>query len=214
VPDHKVQEGEHLAMLAAQAGFAELKPLLDDPHNQAIAARRHPNILEPDETVFVPDRRPKTESVATGASHALTVRRLKAELRLKLAGFLGAKLDVARAEARIDGGSATPVTVGDDGAATVPIQPRSREVRLSVELKDEEARAIEWTCRAGARRAEHEPGALARLRNLGYYRVVEADRDPRERRSAIEEFQHEHQLPLSGELDAATIQKLIDVHGS
>lgn len=210
-----VEEGDHLADLAWRHGFKELKPLLDEPKNRALAKRKNPNILEPAEQVELPDPKPKTVKLAIDTKHVFVRPSMNARLRLKLAGILGAKLKVTSASASIDGDPSTPLTVGDDGKATLPIPPLTREVGLMLSLEGKDARDVEWTCRVGARRVEFEPGAFARLRNLGYYRpdVMYALQD-RERISAIEEFQHDHKLTVNGKLDAATTKKLEEIHGS
>jgi hypothetical protein len=213
---HVVKEGDHLAAIADRNGFAEVKPILDDPQNKALAARRHPCILEPGETLVVPDPRPKEASLPTERIHKIEVRRLKTVLRLKLADVLGAALQVAHAGVSLDGGKPADVAMGKDGKVNLPIPIHTQKVELTAELDGEDAPALRWTCRVGyLRRAEHKPGAFARLENLGYYRPdVPSEREPHERSSAIEEFQLEHSLKVNGKLDAATVDKLIEVHGS
>jgi peptidoglycan hydrolase-like protein with peptidoglycan-binding domain len=62
-------------------------------------------------------------------------------------------------------------------------------------------------------RIEGDEGAFARLRNLGYYRAVPADTDARERRAAIEEFQFDQGLTLSGTMDDDTRAKIEEIYG-
>jgi hypothetical protein len=54
---HDVSPGDHLSLLAARAGFGDVKRILDHPDNQAIANRDHPAILNPGEVVVIPDSR-------------------------------------------------------------------------------------------------------------------------------------------------------------
>nr|WP_246312511.1 peptidoglycan-binding domain-containing protein [Aquabacterium terrae] len=61
---------------------------------------------------------------------------------------------------------------------------------------------------------EEKSGQLARLLNLGYYRRALDPVDEDEWKSAVEEFQCDHELtPVTGECDGATQAKLLEVHG-
>jgi hypothetical protein len=66
-----------------------------------------------------------------------------------------------------------------------------------------------------------DDGQKVRLRNLGYFfgRVPgldpdDAHDDPQDFRSAVEEFQCDQSLPVTGDCDGTTQAKLKDVHGS
>jgi peptidoglycan hydrolase-like protein with peptidoglycan-binding domain len=61
---------------------------------------------------------------------------------------------------------------------------------------------------------EEESGLRARLANLGYYLAGGSDLDEEELRSAIEEFQVEHGLRVTGVSDAATRASIKKSHGS
>ncbi len=55
-------------------------------------------------------------------------------------------------------------------------------------------------------------GALLRLRNLGYYAGADSDESTAEFAAAVAEFQTDHGLSVSGEIDADTADKLEEVH--
>jgi peptidoglycan hydrolase-like protein with peptidoglycan-binding domain len=56
-------------------------------------------------------------------------------------------------------------------------------------------------------------GAQQRLRHLGYYhRTPDGELDAATRR-ALEDFQRDHEIVISGELDDSTKAKLADSHG-
>jgi len=57
-------------------------------------------------------------------------------------------------------------------------------------------------------------GAAIRLTNLGYYFGPETDELTADLSCALREFQHDHKLVESGELDAETVDKLDEVHPS
>ena len=60
---------------------------------------------------------------------------------------------------------------------------------------------------------EEPSGQMARLTNLGYYLGPEGEIDAHQLRSAIEEFQCDHSLPVDGKCGSQTQAKLKQVHG-
>jgi len=60
---------------------------------------------------------------------------------------------------------------------------------------------------------EADTGTLARLANLGYYCGDLEAVDEMEQRLAVEEFQCDQKLKVTGELDPVTRAKLEEVHG-
>ncbi len=57
-------------------------------------------------------------------------------------------------------------------------------------------------------------GAWMRLQNLGYHWTGEPEELDDTMQQALSDFQDDHGLPLSGQLDDATQGKLKEVHGS
>lgn len=57
------------------------------------------------------------------------------------------------------------------------------------------------------------PGALSRLMNLGYYLGPQLGAMDEALRAALLEFQTDHKLALTGELDGPTVEKLTETHG-
>ncbi|MBI4954461.1 MAG: peptidoglycan-binding protein [Myxococcales bacterium] len=57
-------------------------------------------------------------------------------------------------------------------------------------------------------------GAMQRLRNMGYHPGVVGDEPDTATREAVGRFQHDHELPVTGELDDATGDKVAEVHGA
>ena len=54
----------------------------------------------------------------------------------------------------------------------------------------------------------------ARLVNLGYLVGSPQETEPVTRLVAIEEFEVDNDLPVTGEMTGATLAKLVEVHGS
>jgi hypothetical protein len=104
-----------------------------------------------------------------------------------------------------------------EGAVSTPIQPTTLTAEFTVDDGDP------FTVFIGALDPPEEPsGWQARLVNLGYLEVIlpdppegeaRSEDDHHELQAAIEEFQCDHDLPKTGEMDASTRAKLSSEHG-
>jgi len=210
---HIVRAGEHLAAIAAQEGFSNPATILNHPDNAALAARPQPNLLDPGDELTIPDKTPFKATVGTGSVHKFTVAKAKPKLKVAFKTFRGDETLATDSTLSLDGGEdvATPLAAG---ALEAPIPPTCTRAVIKIPAPDDETPELIWAVQVGGLgRADSDDGAFARLRNLGYYRTVAADADERERRSAVEEFQADHDVALSGQLDDATRAKLIEIHG-
>lgn len=116
-------------------------------------------------------------------------------------------------------GGKTLVTDGD-GKLKVPLAAGATELVLRV---DDPTTALdaEVPVKVGALAPLATPeGQLQRLRNLGYFlgdlpgEAIGPDEDPFAVPGAVEEFQCDEGLPVTGQLDGATLARLAEVHGS
>ena len=204
---HTVQQGEHLSALAEQYGFRGYAAIWDHPDNAELKQRRkNPHVLAPGDEVAIPEHAAKVVDLATGASHRIEVRGSKLTLRLVI-------LDGSRHPRANESctmaveGAARPVTTDGDGKLERAITPTDR--RASVELDE-----VEIPIDIGSLDPVDRPsGWQARLINLGYLESPIDDEDDPEIRSAVEEFQCDYRISVTGRCDAATQQKLVDAHG-
>ena len=93
---HTVEQGEHLAAIAAAYGFMSSATVWEHPGNAGLRElRKNPNILLPGDTVFIPDKEKKEVPVAAGKSSRFQVAREKLKLRLVLEElFVGEGLEM------------------------------------------------------------------------------------------------------------------------
>ena len=212
MPRYLVKAGDHLVALAARMGFDDPKRILEHPDNAGLKGRKNPALLDPGEELTI-EAKPKEVSLPTGQTHKIVVQAPKAKLKVSLKTFRGAATQATEAQLTLGGGAAEAVSL-DGGALEKPL-PDPLVDRAVLAVKGADGRPdLRWKLRLGhLGRIESDDGALARLRNLGYLRSVSGDAEPRERRSAIEEFQADNKLTLSGELDDATRAKLEEIHG-
>src|SRR5215831_17670112 len=81
---HTVRQGECLSSISERYGF-KWQTLWDDEHNSDLKRERHdPNVLYPDDVVYIPDKRLKEESGATDQRHHFKLTGVPAKLRIRL----------------------------------------------------------------------------------------------------------------------------------
>lgn len=117
------------------------------------------------------------------------------------------------------GGALRALVSDGAGGLTLEVPEEAGEALLRVERPDEGVVVV--PLRVGPLAPAHAPlGQQERLRNLGYYTgdlegEDELEEDaPDALRSAVEEFQCDQGLPVTGACDPATQARLVEVHGS
>src|SRR5207249_2378508 len=71
---HKVEQGEYIAKIASQYGFTKWQPIWDHPKNaQLKKQRQNPDVLYPDDLLFIPDKADKQESRGTTQVHQFQI---------------------------------------------------------------------------------------------------------------------------------------------
>jgi hypothetical protein len=222
VSEHVVRQGEHLASIAEQYGFADSRTIWDHPRNAELRSQRDPDVLLPGDTLFVPDRRTRSESAATEARHRFVLHAERLLLRLVVQQpDRGPARDVPLVIS-VEGRAADQKT-GADGLVERRI-PRSAAAGNLVFTAAEtpfDARQPLALEIGGLDPIDTRSGQEERLRNLGYYGgppvspdASEAPPDAEEFRSAVEEFQCDHGLGIDGVIGPKTRAALLKAHGS
>ncbi|HVY61676.1 MAG TPA: peptidoglycan-binding domain-containing protein [Planctomycetota bacterium] len=126
-------------------------------------------------------------------------------LRIVLEDAGGAAIAGARLELRVGGSALRPTTEASGrfeqevaGSKEGVLVVRELEVAIRIEKLEP---------------AETEAGARARLANLGYAAPLTGKRDAERLRAAVEEFQCDAGLAVTGALDAPTRARLVEAHG-
>lgn len=204
----EVREGDCLHSIAERYGFA-VETLWDHPDNDALRRRRKdPGLLAIGDEVVVPARTRGQVSCAADATHRFRRRSVPSLVRVRLfhEGEPRANEEVLT---WIDGSEGRHRTDGD-GVLELPVPPRARRLELS--FPGDEGEAPRYELSLGALHpANTLEGLRARLANLGYAVGSGGALDPLTSQ-AIESFQMEHDLEVTGAPNADTECTLEDVH--
>jgi hypothetical protein len=212
MPKHIVADGECLTSIAAKYGFEDGKRIMDHPQNADLKKKRPDgNQLHPGDDLFIPAPQPKTVTLPTGARYRVTVTVPRRLLRIVFLDGSGEPMAGAAYVLKAAGIEKTGSLDGDGileqklptdiTRAEVTVGGVKRTVLIG------HLNPISDTPDDGA------TGAQARLSNLGYGPgQIDGDLGPKST-EAIKAFQAAQGLDVTGELDQATRQKLLEVHG-
>jgi hypothetical protein len=208
--NHKVVEGEHISKIALKYHFSDYNIIWDHGNNADLKTRRpNPNVLNPGDTVFVPDKTPKTETRATALTHTFKIEIPKLEVWIQILDFDGAPANALPSNIKVESDEAS-LNCGPTGLLRKPILRNDENGHLTVE-----SLRIDVPFKIGHLDPVDEPtGCQARLNNLGYNAGPVGNPEPLQFRSAVEEFQCDNDLPVTGECDDATKAKLLELHNS
>jgi len=208
---HVVKPGEHLPRIAAAAGFHDASIIWDHAKNADLKKQRHPCVLAPDDVVFIPDKKPKTFTLASGNEHFFEIPRLA--IHLSLALYDASARPIANTDCKL-ACKGDEFALKTDGSGKIDHEiPIDTDV-CKLTILDTEIQVLVGHLTP----IEETPGVRARLNNLGYHAGTGDDEDlpedeDLELRSAIEEFQCDQGLKTTGEVDDTTRAKLKTVHG-
>jgi N-acetylmuramoyl-L-alanine amidase len=208
---HPALQGECISSIAKDTGHF-WHTIWNQPANAALKSRRgDPNVLLPGDAVFVPTQRPKEEPGSTDQHHRFRRKGEPAWLRIafkrddlpRSGEPYVVEIDGKRFEGALDA----------DGLLQCPIPGNARRGRLILGSDPETARIYELAL------GELDPvagdsGMEARLNHLGLWARRKDRPSVLWKRSALERFQRRNGLPVTGDADAATRQRLQELHGT
>lgn len=119
MPKHVVQSGECLSSIAYLYGFSWQRLWDDSQNSQLRKGRRTPDVLQPGDEVFVPDRTSRIEQGAVERRHRFVRRGVPAKLRLRV-------IDLDEQEAEESQESEEFVAPAERGRVPVEGKPASR----------------------------------------------------------------------------------------
>ncbi len=203
---HTVKQGEHLCRIAAQYGFPDSRTIWDDSQNAELKKlRKNPNILLPGDVVKIPEKKGKKVAIQTGQTHRFRLSTPVLKLHIAIKDFDNEPVKDADCVLEIEGTS-HKVKSDAQGVVMHAIPATAEKGKLRIPHL-----GIEIPLKIGhLDPIEEASGWKARLINLGYYAGEKSDL---RLRYAIEEFQCDYKIKITGEFDDATKAKLKEVHG-
>lgn len=207
MPKHTVRPGDCIASIAAQFATT-LEALWDHSDNSELRELRgDPFVLQEGDEVHVPDAPTGRLQVQAGKKHVFELEHQRCDFEVTLE-FNG-KLRTNEAWILRVAGETHEGTTGDDGTVRANIPAHARTGAL--ELPDH---GSTFDLALGDLDPLDTPrGVQARLRSLSYYQnKLDGDAGPWTAR-AIRAFQIDHELPITGEADDATLDRLKAVYG-
>lgn len=208
MPTHVVAQGEHLAAIARRYRFGNPRAIWDHPGNAELRRRRdNPNVLLPGDQVFIPERQPGVAPCATETTHRFRLARPVLRLRIVLRDFDGRPLPHCACSLHLEG---SRLELETDGKGLLDVEIRDDAQHGTLSVPD---LGLEVPVRIGhLDPVDSDTGWWARLVNLGYHAGA-TDAGEALLRHALEEFQCDRGLPVTGVPDAATRAQLKQAHG-
>lgn len=208
--NHTVKRGDTIVQIARKYGFRSITPIWEHVGNAELRSKRpNPYVLSQGDQLFVPDKESEEFSCETDRRHVFRVRNLTQWLDQKLLDEDNRPLSGKRYELKA-GGKTYQGETGGDGRLRVklPIDATSGDLKLWLT----ESETYEWTLDIGhLEPVETVFGVKGHLSNLGYDCGEVNDTLDDAARNALRHFQADNSLPLTGEIDDATRNKLRDL---
>lgn len=205
---YTVVQGDHIASIAADAGFVSYKTIWDDGKNASIKAKRNPNVLYPGDVIEIPAKQKKEESVPTTEYSTFQLIGDPVQLKIVVLDWAGNPIVDTELDIALDGGEKIR-TAGDGSVTKKTIDPQCERIgKLSL-------KGYELGLKLGhLDPVEEISGQVWRLNNLGYRAGETTNPNDPAFLSAVEEFQCDYSLTVDGICGPNTQAKLKDIHGS
>jgi N-acetylmuramoyl-L-alanine amidase len=204
--EHKIKQGQDISSIASQYGVPPGKIWNDPANAQLKDQRKDQNVLHPGDVLVIPDKEEKEESGETEQRHRFR-RKGGARLRLR---FMNEDTPLADESyvLDVDGMTREGQTDGE-GWLDEPLPTKAQRGMLYL---GEKRRAVPLNF-ATVDPVTEISGAQVRLKNLGYYSGDVSGRLDEQTADSLEAFQEKFSLEVTGELDQATQDKLLEQHG-
>jgi N-acetylmuramoyl-L-alanine amidase len=212
---HVVRPGECLSSIATSYGYRDWRIVYDHPQNAGFRAKRqNPNIILPNDEIFIPTKAEASRTCATGQTHVFRLTAARTLLRLAPQDATWSLCPGRRFRLEVEGAPPTDGVIPDDGLIEVPIPSDAATGTLTVWIDEAHPDGQSWELRLGALDpVESMTGIQARLNNLGFdCGPVDGDCGPLTR-AAVRAFQERHGLTIDGIPGPLTQAKLEEVHG-
>jgi Putative peptidoglycan binding domain/LysM domain len=211
---YTIKQGDYLSKIAAENGFHDHTVIWNHPSNARLKQeRKNPNVLNPGDRLFIPDKQNGQFSRATDQRHRFVVKAERLKLRLILEDQLEKPISNAKCQLFV-GSQIFHLTTDGKGKLEQDIPRDAEKSTLVIQSPETPFDGEFFQIRIGhLDPVETVTGQQARLNNLGYFAGASANPEDPAFRSAAEEFQCDHGLVVDGKIGANTQAKLKQVHG-
>ena len=212
MPQYTVKQGDSVSSIAYEHGI-KWEKIWNDPNNAELKSMREdPNVLNPGDQVFIPEKQDRQESGTTDQSHRFRIKGASEQVRIVLLDEVREPRANASYTLIIDGDIRTGTTDGS-GLLQEDILPNAKHGVLVV--FDAEGNELDrFELALGYLNPITEiSGIQMRLTNLGFDCSSEYGSPGSRTEQAIRSFQQAHELEATGEVDDATRQKLREIYG-
>jgi hypothetical protein len=203
---YAVADGDHISGIAQSYGYDDYTALWSDPGNADLQSQRSdPHVLQPGDSLTIPELKAQpAANKPTSAKHPFTLNVSPLKLRVTMLDLMVKPM--ASAPVTVAG---TSLTTDGQGLAEAPVDKTARDATLVSAGNDVELSL------GGLNPSDDtsEAGYKARLYNLGFLWDPSAEDTDNEMLIALQDFQAQYSLTVSGELDDATKGQLLQAHG-
>ena len=207
-----VKQGDCFSVIAKKHGFL-LKTLWEHPPNAPLKQKRKsPNILHPGDVIYIPETTIREVDGSTEVKHVFRVEADKTDLQLRLLREDEPRSNV-NFSLQIGRKTIEAITDSDGSINEKNIPADAKTAKLILQPGTEEAEEYELLL-GHLDPLEENSGVADRLQNLGFCFGFDEDEDDEALKYAVEGFQNKYELPETGAVDAATLDKLKQIHGS
>lgn len=205
----EVRQGDCISSIALENGHFWETIWNHSANAQLREQRGDPNVLLPGDRVFVPAKQTKEESCQTDQTHRFRRRGEPTKLRLRLLSDSGRPRARETYRLIVDGRHRHDGQTDADGRIEHFIAGNSASAKLYVGPENQEYQLL----LGHVDPVSEISGVQARLRNLGYNPGEIDGRMGPETRAALEQFQTDRDIQVTGRPDQATRDALEQAHG-
>jgi N-acetylmuramoyl-L-alanine amidase len=214
MPEHIVRQGDCLVSIAKKYGISDWGTIYNHRQNSGFRKKRpNPNVIYPGDRLFVPEKEQKWEEGNTNRRHRFRAKGTKGVLRIILRDtdeqpYANKRFSLQVNELTFEG------RTNGEGLLEQTVPSDRKEGQLYVWLSDNPgSEPMTWSVRIGhLDPKEYNTGIKGRLANLGYLANDPGNKMNQATKESIRAFQADQGLPVTGEIDEATRNKLIEKH--
>ena len=208
--------GEDIISIAHAAGFADWRVVYDAPENADLKKKRpDPSVLQEGDQVFLPDFEALTLTLSCPGSYTIHTKSIFAEVHMLLNDPSGKPYANLNWELKV-GDRIFKGTTDAKGTVKQKVPANAHEGELTLLLDAKGEHKLSWVVEiGGVDPIDSDAGVQGRLNNLGYH-TGDDDKGTvgAGTQSAIRNFQNDHGLEMTGQIDDATRRRLKQEHGA